>query len=338
VVRVGSYSITGATFNRFLGAELSNQLGSEQLVPPDFSACVAHLQAESAAIGERPPGSSQLRSECQTRYQALLQTVLGRLISNEWLIGGARELGVPIGDREVKVSLDRYRHDNFASEAQFRRFLAGRTPADIMFETRAKLASEAIRRAIKDRVRPIPRAQIASYYELHRFQYLMVAERDLKIARTEMEASAAKVRAEIASGKSFASVVKTLPVRQALNSNEGLVLELQPHEYGEPKLNQAIFTATPGVLTGPVSTSYGYFVFEVTKIRFERAKSLADVQASIRRQLARPLQEQALARFSKQWRATWTARTDCSPATLCPKCRQFRGSPSVPLEGPFTLN
>lgn len=336
VVRVGPYAIAGATFNRFANAELRDGSTSEQLVPPDFTACVVHLATEAAAIGEHSPGPSQLRRECQTRYQTLLQTVLDRLILNEWLIGGARELGVPISDREVKISLDQYRHDNFSSKAQFRHFLAGRTLVDIMFETRAKLASDAIRRAIKDRVRPITQAQITNYYEQHRFQYLVAAERDLKIARTETEASAAKVKAEIASGKSFASVVRKLRVHQVLGGNEGLVLELQPHEYGEPRLNQTIFTATPGVLTGPVSTSYGYFVFEVTKIRFEREKPLAEVQASIRQQLARPLQKQALVRFIKQWRATWTARTDCSPGYVVPECGQFKGLPLVPPEDPLT--
>jgi foldase protein PrsA len=338
VARVGPYSITGATFNRFLGAELRSEPASERLVPPDFGACVAHLEAESAAIGEHPPARSQLRNECQTRYQKLLQRVLDDLITNAWRIGGARQLGVPIRAREVKASLDRYRHDNFSSAAQFRRFLAGRTLADIMLETRAKLASEAIRRAIKERVRPITRAQITSYYELHEFQYLVTAERDLKIARTETEASAAKVKAEIASGKSFASVVRKLRTWQALYSNEGLVLALQPHAYGEPTLNQAIFTATPGVLTGPIGTWYGYFVFEVTKIRFEREKPLTDVQASIRRRLARMVQEQALVGFIKQWRATWVARTDCNPGDVVPDCRQFKGSPGLAPEGPSTLN
>jgi PPIC-type PPIASE domain len=320
VARVGPYSITGATFNRSLKAQPSSEPGAEQLVPPRFSACVAHLQAELAVIAERPPPPSQLRSECQTRYQALAQTVLNRLISNAWLIAGARELGVPISNQEAQASLDHYRREHFSSEARFRRFLAGRTLADLAFETRAKLASQAIHRAIVNRVRPITKAQIESYYEQHRFQYLVAAERDLKIARAKTQASAATARAELASGKSIASVVKRLPIRQPIDSKEGLVLELHPHVYGEPNLDQAIFTATPGVLRGPINTWFGYFVFEVTKVIYQHERPLAQVQASIRRQLASPLQERALAAFDRQWRATWTARTECSPGFVVPKC------------------
>jgi hypothetical protein len=336
VARVGPYSIAGATLNRLLAAKLSGESASERLVPPDFSACVAHLKAESAAIAEPAQSPSQLRSECRTRYGTALKTVLDRLIEEEWLIGAAGELGVPVSDREVKASVDRYRREHFSSEAGFRRFLAGRTRADLMLETRAKLASEAIRRAIEGRARPVTQAEVAGYYEQHRFQYLAGGERDLEIARTTTEAAAAKAKAEIASGKSFGSVLSQLHVHQPTFNKEGLVLELQPHQYGEPKLNQAIFTATPGVLSGPVGTSYGYFVFRVTRIRFEREQPLAAVQASIRRQLAQPLREQALAAFAKRWRATWTAQTDCSPGYVVPECRQYKGPPATQPEGsPF---
>ena len=338
IVRVGPYSITGARFNRFVSVERGSEPSAERLVPPDFSVCVSHLRAEATALGEGPRGSSQLRRECRTRYRTVAQAVLDRLISYEWLIGGAGEVGAPLGDREVEARLSRVRYDRLSGGAPSRRLLAERTPADLVFETRAKLALEAIRRALRDRGRPITPLQIAGYYALHKFDYLLTAERDLEIVRTATEASAAKVKAEIASGKSFATVVRKLSVRQPVDSDEGSVRELQPHAYGEPNLNQAIFTATPGVLVGPVSTWFGYFVFEVTKIRFEREKPLAEVQASIRRRLARPRQDQALTGFIKRWTATWTARTDCSPGYVVPGCRQFKGSPPPLPEGLSPLN
>jgi parvulin-like peptidyl-prolyl isomerase len=336
--RVGPYSITGAALDRFLVAAQSDEPASELLVPPRFSACVAHLEAQSAAADEPRLGTAQLARECQTRYQELQQTVLDRLISDDWLIGGARELGVHISDGEVRAGVDRYRREHFSSDAQFRRLLAGRTVADLAFETRAKLAAEAIRQALDRRVGPIGQAAVVSYYDANRLQYLVTAERDLKIARTATEAAAAKVKAEVASGKSFASVVKHLPIGQPINSRDGLVRELQPHVYGEPSLNQAIFTAKPGVLTGPIQTWFGYFVFDVTRVRFQHERPLREVQASIRRQLISPLQQRALAAFVKQWTAAWTARTSCSPETIAPKCRQYKGGSTGPAEEPSPLS
>jgi hypothetical protein len=307
VARVGPYSISGATFNRMAAIELSTQAPSEQLVAPAFSACVAHLQTQAAANDEPAVSVAQLKSECKKRYQAALQVALEHLIASEWLIGGARELGVPVSD----------------------------VPG---LQARARLAAAAIRRAIKARVAPVGHAQIERYYQQHRFEYLLTGERDLKIARTKSEATALKVKAEIEAGKSFASVVSRLPVQQPIDSNHGLVEELQPHFYGEPNLNEAIYVAKPGVLVGPVDTWFGYFVFEVTKVRFERVTPLSKLEASIRQHFLQPLEEQALSAYSKRWIATWTAQTNCSPGFVVPKCRQFSGSPVAPPEENPTLN
>jgi parvulin-like peptidyl-prolyl isomerase len=299
VARVGPYPITGALFDRYAEAQLNGPSSSEQLSPPEFSSCVGGLQAQAASLGEHAAGVSQLRKECKERYQELLQAALEHAISDEWLIGGARELGVPLGGSAT-------------------------------LETKAKRAVNAIRGAIRDRAESVTHAQIASYYARNRFEYLAAGSRDLEIARTKTKDEAAKVKAEIASGESFASVVRKLPVGQPIDSGKGLVLGLQPHYYGEPNLNQAIFTATPGVLVGPVNTWFGYFVFKVTKIDSEHMTPLADVEATIRKDLVEPRETQALAAFNKRWSVTWTAETDCSPGYVVPKCRQFTGTPLAP--------
>jgi PPIC-type PPIASE domain len=303
LVRVGSHPITGNMVDDLLRAE-QEQPGGEPLDPPAFSACVAHLRSESAAAGASPPPAQQLRRECQTRYEELLRTALERVISDEWLIEGEREAGAPVNE--------------------------GHAP----LETRAKLAAVAIRTAVTNGVRPITSEQIDHYYEVHRFVYLTEGERALKIVRTQTVASAAKAKAEIASGKSFAHVAKAQSIEQPVDSMEGLVLELHPHYYGEPHLNEAIFTAQPGVLLGPIGTWFGYFVFDVTKISSEHVKPLAEVEASIRAKLARPSQAQALAAFLAHWKTTWTARTSCDPGDVVPDCRQSKGAPAASLESP----
>jgi hypothetical protein len=310
VAQVGPYPITGATIARFIAAEQSSWSASERLVAPDFKACVAHLRIESGARGESPPAASQLRSECQTRYLGLLESSLERLIGDEWVIGAARELGVPINER-------------------------------VALPTRAKLASAAIRRAVMDRVATITQAQVASYYAHHHFQFLANAQRDVEIARAFTQSSVAKARHEIAAGRSFASVVARLNeegVHPTAFTLEGLAMELKPDEWGEPNLNEAIYAAKPGVLSEPVSTWYGWFVFRVTRIRFEHETPLADVQASIRRQLQDPPRERALAAFIEQWRATWRARTVCSPGDVVAECRQAKGSLAAAPEGPPKLD
>jgi hypothetical protein len=328
VARVGRGSISGAAFNRAVQAQLSSAAPSERLDPPRFDSCVAQLRAEATSSGESQPGRSHLREECDARYQALLRQVLDRLLANQWLIAEARALGVGVGDRQAKASLDSYRRESFSNEAEFREFRAGRTTGDMITETKAKLSSAAIRRITERYVRPTER-QVANYYRSHPFQYLLAAERDLQIVRALSKASAVRARAEIESGQSFASEETKLRSYHVLYSEGGLVVGLKLHVYGEPGLNQAIFTARPGALVGPLNTHYGYFVFRVRKVRLERKRPLADVRASIEHQLAARLQRQALVRFARQWRARWTARTSCIRGYVVPNCRGFRGSSQI---------
>jgi hypothetical protein len=307
VAQVGPNSITGAMFDRAAQAALRAE-PSEHLVPSQFNACIAQLQAQAAALEEHAVGVAQLRRECKKRYQILMQAVLEQLISSEWMIGGARELGATwtgatLNGESAKVN------------------------SDASLERSAKASTEAIRRAIRERIKPITQAQITNYYRQHSFEYLLSGERNLEIARMKTESEAAKVKAEISAGKSFASVVSKLPLLQPIDSNHGSVVDLSPHVYGEPNLNRAIFAVTPHVLVGPINTWFGYFVFEVTKIASEHMTPLARVQAAIRRHLAAPLEERELAAFSKRWSAAWTAQTDCSPGYVVPKCRQFKGQP-----------
>jgi parvulin-like peptidyl-prolyl isomerase len=335
--QVGPYSITSATLERRLGAELSSEPPSERLAPPNFSACIATLEREAAEADEPVQESARLRVECEARYRQQRQTALEDLISDYWLIGGARELGVDIDNRQVQAALNRSRRDH-SGKGQFQRLLAGRTLADIALQTRAQLSSAAIDKVLDARAGTISQAQVGAYYEAHRFQYLVAGERDVEIARTESQALASRVRAEIASGESFAGVVRQPGVGPAdYSSGGGLVMGLQPHEYGEPPLNEAIFTATPGVLSGPIATTYGYFVFKVTKILSNRERPLAEVRASIRQHLLDPRRQQALTAFQKEWTATWTGRTDGRPQESVPKCRQFKGSPTGQAEEPSPL-
>jgi hypothetical protein len=77
----------------------------------------------------------------------------------------------------------------------------------------------------------------------------------------------------------------------------------------------AIFTAKPGVLTGPIKFRVDYFMFEVTRIEPARQRTLAEGQATIRTQLADRQRRRNLATFIAAWRRKWTAEMSCARAT-----------------------
>jgi foldase protein PrsA len=273
---------------------------------------------------------------------------LGFLISQQWVIGGAAEMGVHVSDRELEQGLKAAVGGQ--SQAQVARELAktGLTWADFVLETKEQLLAEGIRRVFIRKTEHPSQAQISSYYDHNKQLFGVPKRRDLEILRAATEAQARKLKREIASGRSFASVVRALPSSdQPFLSKEGLVLGYEPGLYHQHPLDHAIFAAKPNVLSGPVKAlelltagpSLGYYVFEVKRAYPSHQKTLAQVQATVKQQLSRILYKQALAAFIKGWRHKWRARTDCRPGYVVTKCRQYRavGVPP-PNEDPYTLN
>ena len=52
---------------------------------PNYTACIAHLQATTAkpAKGQKPPTPAALKTQCEQQYKSLQPEVLGFLISSQ---------------------------------------------------------------------------------------------------------------------------------------------------------------------------------------------------------------------------------------------------------------
>ena len=100
VVQVNGNPITKATFAHWMAvaaASTSAAVGAKAPVPepPDFKACIAHLQATTPTVkGQPAPTAAQFKTQCEQQYKALQQEVLGFLISSAWVLGEAESLGV----------------------------------------------------------------------------------------------------------------------------------------------------------------------------------------------------------------------------------------------------
>ncbi|MFI5091171.1 MAG: peptidyl-prolyl cis-trans isomerase [Terriglobales bacterium] len=344
VVRVGGHAITRAMLAHSLAGAVrfSEDPNSPPPVPPDFTACVKHLKAAAApsAPSSSKPSVAELKSKCRQQYRRLQKPALDPLISNQWVIGGAAEEGVHVSEQELQQQLKKAEAGK--SQAQVARELAisGRTVADFVLETKVQLLGEGIRHVLMRKTEHVTRAQLASYYNEHKSLYGTPKRRDLEIARLGSQAQAQKVKREIASGKTFASVVSKLPLPQPIYSRDGLVSGYEPHAYSQAPLDHAIFAAKPNTLSGPVHISLGYYVFEVKRVIPPVQRTLAQVQASIRPQLPMILYKQALLEFVKAWRERWRARTDCQAGYVVAKCRQSRasGAGALEKEDPYTLD
>lgn len=324
IAQIGPYAVAGASLQRWVDAELRALPAGERPQPPGFDACVAQLEAEPATPEDSQASRAQLQGECRERYREIRRRALERLIAAVWVLEGAHELDANSGDSAVSAQLDAV-----ATRDAIIRTQLGEV---------AKHEVAAIRDQLTRRTRAVSAGEVAEYYAQHRDRYVATQERrDVQLVGAKTEARALRAKQELAAGKSFAEVVKESGLREADYSSEGLARALVPNVYGEPKLNRAMFVAKPGVLSGPIGTSFGYYVFKVKAIHPASFKPLRTVAASIRSELNGRRRRSALASFRAQWRAKWTAKTSCSSGNVVRGCREFDGSGAGPANELYTL-
>jgi foldase protein PrsA len=92
----------------------------------------------------------------------------------------------------------------------------------------------------------------------------------------------------------------------------------------EKALDSAIFSAGTHVLSGPVKTPFGYYVFEVKSTKPGSKQTLAQAQTSIRQQLIATGQQAALTKFVKDFKAKWTGKTECRAGYMVMDCKGYK--------------
>ncbi len=333
VVQVNGNPITKATFNHWMGvaaaSTLAGQTGGKPVIPepPDYATCVARLKEIEPKLAklQKPKTEAQLKTECEQQYKAYRQQVLGFLISLEWVFGEAEEHGVKVTDAEVVKHLNELRRREFPKEANFQKFLRStdETVADLLLRVKLSMVSSRLQAKITKGRKDVGEAEVAKYYEEHKAAYGTPERRDLRLVLTKTEAQAKQALSEIKSGQSFASVAKSKSIDPTSKNNGG---ELPDVIKGEEQkaFSEAIFAAKQGVLSGPVKTPFGYYVFEVKATHPATQQSLAQAKAAIKRQLSSSGSEKALEKFSKELKATWQPRTECRAQYMVKDCKGYK--------------
>jgi foldase protein PrsA len=334
VARIGSYPITFSAFDHRLTIE-AHEAKLPVPDPPRFRTCISQLEARASSAS-----AAALKERCEADYRTLRAQALDSLIATRWQIAESAEEGMPVSETKARAQLETAKKRLLSGAGEFEKLLAtsGKTVQDLLLEFEASEATASIDRGIAANVKPVTAADVARYYSAHRSQYALPELRDVKIIRISTDAEALRVKQEIESGKSFASVVSHIKLEQPIFSKEGLTLNLSRDFYKEKPLADAIFAAKPDVLSGPVKISLGYYIFEVKRVKPPRQQTLKEVEGTIRQQLPGAMKQQAFQQFVAHWRSKWIARTSCSPGYVVPKCLQYPAGKGAASENPETLD
>lgn len=338
VVNVNGTPVSTATFNHWMmvaanASSASSTTGATTAKtvvpdPPTYKNCIAHLEATAPkpAKGQSKPTAAALKGQCEQQYTSLKQTTLGFLISANWLLGEAKEQGVKISDAEVTKAFNKIKGEQFPNEADFKKFLSttGYTVSDLLLRVKLDELSTKIQQKVTKSAGKKPnQKEIQSYYEQHKSQYGQPEKRNILIILTKTQAQAEKAKKEVESGKSFASVAKAVsidPVSKAAGGSLPGVVKGQE----EKALSEAVFGAKINVLGGPIKTPFGYYIYEVKKVIPGSQQPLSSVQSTISQSLVAQNQQKSLSEFVKNFRKTWTARTECRAEYSVQDCKGYK--------------
>jgi foldase protein PrsA len=318
VAQIGSYSITKAALQHWLivanaSSQASTGAAAPPLpVPPDFTACIAGYRKQVATAST--PAAS-LKTQCAKDYQTLLQDILPGLIETVWIQGEAKDRHVSVTNAEVEKTFATERataNPPLKTAAELNSLLAksGQTIEDLKWHTYVVLLFNKIELKVQKQASKVTPAQIAAYYKKNRAQYVAPETRDVHLVETTTQAVALKVKGLLASGQSYATVAPKYSIDVATKSNGGKLTGATTGELNSVA-SAAIFAAKQGVLTGPVKTPFGYYVFTVDKITPSTLQSLKAVTASIRSTITQTQVGAAINALRVGFSKKWLARTHC---------------------------
>jgi foldase protein PrsA len=334
VVQVGGTPVTKDAFKHWMGiaATASSATAGGAAAkpvlpePPSYKACIAHLQATTPAPakGQTAPTTAQLKSQCEQQYKQLQQQVLGFLISSDWVLGEAGALGVKVPDAEVHKQFAKIKSSQFPRAAEYEKFLAttGQSTSDLLLRVKLNLLSSKIQEKVAKRKHAVSKAEIEKYYNENKQRFGTPEKRNVELILAKTEAEANKAKHEVESGTSFASVAKKVSIDPTSKANGGLLTVVKGQQ--EKALDEALFSAKQNVLSGPLKTAFGYYVYRFKSASPGNQQSLSQAEAAIKSQLTATQSQTSLTSFVTAFRKKWKAKTECRSGYVVKDCKQFK--------------
>src|SRR4051812_9260717 len=349
VAKVGDTAITKDQFSHWLkiaaispaGSAEPDQAGANAQVPdaPNFTRCIAEKKktAPKPAKGQPKPTDAQFKAQCSQQYEGLKQQVLQFLISSAWIQGEAKDQGVTVTDKDVETQFEKTKKQSFPKEADFQKFLktSGMSLEDIKFRVKLDALSNKLRAKITKGKDAVSAKQISDYYNKNKSRFAQPERRDLRIVLTKTAAKAKVAEQALKSGQSWKSVAKKYSIDQASKNQGGVLLAVAKGQQ-EKALDQAVFAASKGKLTGPVKTQFGYYDFMVTKTTPAAQQSQQQASATIKQLLASQNQQKALDAFVKNFRNKWKDKTNCKKGYVIQDCKNAPKTKTTTTAAPGT--
>ncbi|CAB4881414.1 unannotated protein [freshwater metagenome] len=332
VMNVDGTTTSKKTYNRWVlvAAKSAGQGGATPtLDPPKFTKCVAAAKAAAPkpVKGQVTPTDAEYLSQCRSQYRNIRDQVMTFLIRAQWLESEAAKMGITVTDAEVAAAFAKIRRQQFAKAVDYEKYLkgAGVTEADLLLRQRTQMLEQAITKKVNADVPKVTDAEVQAYYAKNKDQqFTQPAVRDTLVVLTKDKATAAKAKAEIEAGASWASVAKKYSIDPASKDSGGKLAVAKGQ--GEQALDAAVFrAAVGGGIEGPVDTTDGWYIIRVKKETPGVVTKLdAALTKSLRPTVLQQAQQKALQSFAKEYQARWKKLTECAAGYIVIDCNNYK--------------
>ncbi|HEY1595546.1 MAG TPA: peptidyl-prolyl cis-trans isomerase [Thermoleophilaceae bacterium] len=328
VAEVDGTPITKTDFNHWLdvAAKQSVPAGSTAAPaipdPPDYTQCVAALQKQPVAKGQKKPSAAALKAQCVQQYNGLKTQVMQFLIQSQWLLKEADSRKLTAKPAQVQSQLNDQIKQSFPKRADFNKFLktSGMTMNDLLFRVKVDVLTQQVRQKVVAGKDKVSNAAVATYYNKNRARFSQPERRDLLVVLTKDLATANKAKAAIQAGTAWATVAKKYSIDQASKAQGGKLPGVAKGQQ-EKAFDTAIFSAKKNQVQGPVKTQFGYYVFKVTNVTAASQQSQKQAHDTIVNLLRSQQEQNAVNAFVKDYQKRYTAKTNCAKDFVISSCK-----------------
>jgi len=325
VAQVGGATVTKAAFDHWILVANDSATAVTDSTPPalpvpPYTACIAANRAATPT-----ETVAEAKTTCAASYQSLVTEVVNFLVQEDWVQGEAYDRGIKVTPAQVEKAYEAQRKIStppLKTTKELDTFLAaaGETVADLKWRTLVSLEADDISLKVEKQAEKVTTAQIDSYYKSHLGSLGTPETRDVHLIETASAATAAKVKGLLASGSTYAQLASKYSIDPTTKNVGGALTGLRPDQESAV-VSDAIFAAKVGVLTGPIKTAFGYYLFTVDSITPAKVPSLKADTATIRMTIASAQESKATAALETDFVKKWTPRTTCASGYIvAPSC------------------
>jgi foldase protein PrsA len=327
VAQVGDSEITKEDFDKWLASASQGAAAGGQAAapdPPDFQKCVAAKQTQPQPQGGPKPTATQLKKQCKDEYDQIKGDVMQFLIQAEWVRQEAEEQDINVSDQEVRNRLEEEKKRAFPGkdgEKRYQDFLktSGMSEEDILFRFELETLQQKLTQKVTESEAKVTDQDVKEYYDKNQQRFAQPERRDLNVVLVKTKARADEAKSAIDGGQSFPQVARRYSIDEGSKAQGGKLPDVAEGQQ-EKAFNDAIFAAKRGSLEGPVKTQFGWYVFEVTKVKPASQQSLEQSEETIKNLLRSQRQQKALDDWIKDFRERYKQETVCADEFEVAEC------------------